>query len=245
MRTIVAAAGICLISLPGCSINLVVDGTPPPDAPRPVHPALDPDPREPAAVTIPTSTASRFDPTEAPALAEWWSNERQLLNLRPNGAYRLYEGLNRYRPPSEQGRWWRQTYATMWVQPYDVLTHQSTRVAIQKHDGEFQIAFRELAPMSPLDGPPPVVEDQLMGCWFGAGGSLTLDHGMRYRFVAPPAADVQSPAALAGQQGRWTVERDYLILSPDSAAVNQIVVRIEDEDGRLFLESDAGPMHQE
>ena len=62
-----------------------------------------------------------LDPTDDIELAEWWTNGYHLLHLGGDGFYRLYAENNRYLEPLERGKWWQQSYATVWLETYDQL----------------------------------------------------------------------------------------------------------------------------
>ena len=106
--------------------------------------------REPEPVV---SKPLAFDPTEEYELGPWWSNGTQILRLDHDAAYTLYSAQNRYRQPIEQGRWYQQSYAVMWLEPYGGLKPDRSRVSIQKIDGKIALVLPKLKPMFATDPP--------------------------------------------------------------------------------------------
>ncbi len=180
-----------------------------------------------------------FDPTDQYELAAWWTNGDQLLNLDVSGSYKLYEGTNRYRSPVERGRWWQQSYATLWLEPYAEPSRKTTRIVLRKVAGDLRLDVRDLNPMSELSGPPVVIEDRLTGGWTGPAGRLQLGGNLRYRFQRS-AIEPSGPAVLGGEDGAWRVEANLLILEPDSATLAPTLMRILDTDGTINLETSGG-----
>ncbi len=181
------------------------------------------------------STPLPLDPTQEVPVAEWWTNGRQLLHLDEDGYYKLYAANNRYHPAQEQGRWWRQSYATVWLEPYDQRPQEPTRIQLRR-EGELVVMYvRNFATMTALDEPPVVVEDRLFGRWMGGGGTLQLGTDLRYSYQ-PREAERVGPASLASQEGAWLVEDDLLVLKPDSAGQSPTLVRIRAEDETITLE---------
>ncbi len=185
------------------------------------------------------STPLPFDPTEKYELAAWWSNDEQLLHLARTGFYRLYEGTNRYRGTAERGRWWQQSYAALWLEPYSQLRQEPTRVSIRKSEDGFTIALRDLEEMRALDEPPAVLEDRLTGTWHGAFGRLTLASDSRYVFSPSPPPQV-TPAVVAGHQGDWRIQDKMLLLLPDSPAMEPIALSVSATNETAVLRSSAG-----
>ena len=196
------------------------------------------------AEPFPVSQPLAFDPTEQYELAAWWSNGEQLLFLGKGGFYAIYEGNNRYRAPVERGRWWQHSYAALWLEPYQELDAEATRVGISKVEGELVITVRGGSrPMSPLDGPPQVVEDRLIGVWQGALGRLRLDSDLRYTLSVPPDPQPR-PAALAGHHGSWRVEGEALVLQPDSPSTLPLELALRRHDETIVLQSVEGVLRQ-
>jgi hypothetical protein len=192
---------------------------------------------------MPASSLLPLDPTESYELSKWWSDGEHLLHLDPSGTYRRYDGNDRYREPAERGRWWQQSYATLWLEPYARLGGRPARVAIRKDGERLALDVPGLRPMTPLPGPPEVIEDRLVGQWSGAGGDLRLGQDLRYWF-SPRSAKPGAPAALAGQQGAWTVQEDMLLLQPDSSGLPATLLRIRRQDDTIVLEAPQGALER-
>jgi hypothetical protein len=181
-----------------------------------------------------------LDPTEQQDLAEWWSDGKRLLYLDPSGTYRLFPGNDRYHDPVERGRWWRQSYAALWLEPYEPMGKRSTRIAITKdEENKLVLDVPAVGSLAPLAAPPAVIEDRLIGDWSGDAGDLRLGRDLRYRLSPRVAA---SAASLAGQQGAWAVEDDALLLQPDSAALAPTLIRIRQQGDAIVLESPSGAL---
>ena len=201
-------------------------------------------PAEESAVFV--SVPLEFDPTERYELAAWWSNGNQLLNLDATGYYALYGDANRFRSPQERGRWWKHSYAALWLEPYDELEREQTRVSIRKVEGELELHVRSLAPLKPLtQGPPEVVEDRLIGFWSGDQGTLQLRSDLRYVFQPQPQpAGPPAPASIGRHQGSWRVRGETLRLWPDSPSMTPIELALEQADESLVLAAGDGNFRQ-
>ncbi len=187
-----------------------------------------------AAAAVPLS----FDPTDKYQTPSWWTNGQELLHLDADGGYRLYPGTNRYARPEETGRWWQQSYAALWLEPYAQYGSPRTRCSIRKIDEDFVLEVRALEPMLGISLPPPRVEDRLIGSWSGPMGVLKLDGDLRY--ILSPRLGPSAPAAVASQDGRWLVEAETIVLRPDSPSIDPRYLSIAEEDGTLVLETEDG-----
>lgn len=167
------------------------------------------------------------DPESPPIVEGWWTNGERLIELAEDGAYRIWTGENRHRTPIERGRWSRQHYAALWLQPYTMRKEARTRVAIGAVGDAPTLQIRDWKPMRRLDGPPPAPEDLFIGLWVGPGGSLDLQPTMRYHYAAPRQAVESRPVAISSHRGVWFVEEGRVVLQPDSPAI--AVVRLEPE----------------
>ncbi|MHC4416287.1 MAG: hypothetical protein ACYS0G_13485 [Planctomycetota bacterium] len=185
------------------------------------------------------SVPLEFDPTEPYALSVWWTNGDELLYLGADGSYALYEGANRYRAPAERGRWWRQSYAALWLEPYARLRRETTRAAIRKIGNELALDIALLERMTALDRPPEVLEDRLIGDWRGAAGRLRLDADLRYVYSPRPERS-PTPARLAGHEGAWRVSGNAVWLQPDSPTAKPLVMTVGESNETLVLESAEG-----
>jgi hypothetical protein len=99
------------------------------------------------------STPLPLDPTEEYELSRWWSNGTQILRLDRDAGYVIYSAENKYQEPVEQGRWYQQSYAVMWLEPYGGLKPHRERVSIEKIQGKIALVLPKLKPMFATDPP--------------------------------------------------------------------------------------------
>lgn len=196
-------------------------------------------PKDDPALVEAAKTPLAFDPTEQYEMPVWWSNGQELLYLDQTGYYELYSNLNRYQPPRERGLWGRQNFAALWLEPYEQLQTERVRVPIRKVNDDFVLDLDSVEPMLAVKGPPTVLEDRLIGRWFGSTGTLQLGSDLRYVFQ-PQRELPPEPATLAGQSGHWLVNDQTLELRPDSPGVESSRLIIRDVDDAIVLESAVG-----
>ena len=92
-----------------------------------------------------------------------------------------------------------------------------------------------------LEGPPPVIEDRLLGRWTAEFGTLRLDDDLRYVYTLHPDR-ARAPAVVTKHGGVWRVADDAVILRPDSAGVAPVMVRILETNGVIRLETPDGQL---
>ena len=182
------------------------------------------------------------DPTDRIELAEWWTNGRQMIQLKEVGTYARFNSTNRYREPAEHGKWWQQSYAVLWLEPYRER-REVRRVGITKINGKLALTVGKLEPMHPLEGPPPVPEDGLVGRWQGRFGTLRLGADRRYAF-SPPAPLPDRPASLAGHTGIWRLIDGTVLLQPDAPNIQPIRLRTRRDADDLVLATAVGPLRR-
>lgn len=189
-----------------------------------VVPAFGQAPIEPSAPPAPAPPPIRLspDPEAPPTVEGWWSNGQQLLELADDGAYRIYGDQNRHKKPLEVGRWWRQHYAALWLQPYTMRKETRTRVGITMAEDGVALQVREWKPLRKLSGPPATAEDLFIGLWVGPGGSLDLGPSLRYHYVAPRSASEGRAVTISSHRGTWEVHEGQVVLNPDSPAVTRL-----------------------
>lgn len=213
--------GAILLAIPGCAPN-----DPPPEAlaaPGPLP----------------------FDPTEQHTLAEWWTDGEQLLQLGPNGVFARHDGLDRYHAPAERGRWSRQSYAALWLEPYTRKGDPRRRLSITKIDGHIRLdPGAGAAPMWALPGPPESMEDRLLGRWAGPAGRLRLDSTLRYELRLPADRPAQA-AEVSGYTGTWRVAEDILWLRPDSPLAAPMQFDILSGAGEIVLAATGGRLFRD
>jgi hypothetical protein len=170
------------------------------------------------------------DPMDRDVLGAWWSNGDELLNLRADGAYVLYDNNNRYGRPLERGRWGQRSYAVLTLEPYTRLEREPTRVSITKMNGALTLLVPQMQPMRALTGGPPTTrEDELIGQWQGTIGLLQLNADLTYAFVpAPGAAPAGGAPVIAGHNGRWSLEGDRIGLMPGTPSIAPISLTVKE-----------------
>jgi hypothetical protein len=187
------------------------------------------------------STPLELDPTEDYELPAWWTNGAQLLHLGEADTFALYDSVNRYRKPAQRGRWSQLSYAAIRLEPYAQRSQDATRGSIRRVGRRLTLDLPGMEPMLGLEGPPPVIEDRLVGRWTAEFGTLRLDDSLRYVYTLNPDR-ARAPAAVTKHGGGWRVADDAVILRPDSAGVAPVMVRIRENNGVIRLESPDGQL---
>ena len=187
------------------------------------------------------STPLELDPTQDYELSAWWTNGEQLLHLGEANNFALYESVNRYRKPAQRGRWSQLSYAAIRLEPYAQLPQDATRGSMRRVGRGLMLDLPGMEPMLGLEGPPPVIEDRLLGRWTAEFGTLHLDDDLRYVYTLHPGR-ARAPAAVTKHGGAWRVADDAVILRPDSAGVAPVMVRILETNGVIRLESPDGQL---
>lgn len=164
------------------------------------------------------------DPTNRDPLSQWWANDTLLLRLDENAAYSLYAGANRYLPPIEHGRWSQQSYAVLWLEPYNTIKVDPRRVSISKVGSRLALTLPSSAsPLLALDRPPIVLEDRIVGTWEGELGTLQLMENLRYTLAPRPGdTTVSSPQRNAMRKGNWKIAENQLVLLSDVPGVEPL-----------------------
>jgi len=171
-----------------------------------------------------------LDPTAPVPVVGWWTNGRQLLQLADDDSFRLWPSMNRFEAPHQAGRWSRQNYMTLWLEPYAMRVPERTRCELDRSGSEVRLTIDGLDSMVRFDEAPTSIEDRLVGTWSGPGGTLRMSQDGRYRADAPPASTASAgsaPVSLAGHAGRWLVDGSTLVLLPDSPSVPPVVLALE------------------
>jgi hypothetical protein len=177
-------------------------------------------------------TKLHLDPVDQYELHAWWSNGTQMLHLREDFSYEVYERPNRYDPPMQRGRWTQHSYAALYVEPYDRLKHERTRITIDRENDHLVLMWPKLDTFEPIDHPPLVREDQLLGSWSSDLGTLVIGSDRSYTFHASqPSAG--NGAILVGHTGQWYLEDDRLVLTPAPQSMRPWLMRIADDNASL------------
>jgi len=193
-----------------------------PSSAAPPRPKIPLPPVEPRPLQVPSIA---MDPERPEPIVAWWSNGREILDVREDGSYRLWKGQGRYRPADEVGRWDRQNHATFWLEPYSMRKEDRARAAISIEDGKVVATIRTWAPLVRLADPPAGPEEEFIGVYVGDGGSLELRDDGRYRLV-PPRRD-GDPVTVAAHDGSWRLENGKIVLAPRSPTVPPVTIDID------------------
>jgi hypothetical protein len=179
-------------------------------------------------------TPLALDPMEEQELGEWWTNGKEMLRLDETGFYALFGEMNRYHRPIQRGKWWQQSYAVLWLEPYEALRTEWIRVPISKINQRLALTIPKYAPMYAMERPPAVMEDRLLGQWTSEKGTLFLSGNLRY-ILTPARAEIDDPAIIAGHRGMWRLADDRLLLTPDPPNMGPFEFRVERTDDELRL----------
>jgi hypothetical protein len=171
-------------------------------------------------------TPLAHDPTDKFEIGPWWSDGTHLLNLRADGGYTIFGDNSRYGRALDRGRWGQQNYGTMWLMPYGGNEPQRIRVAITRIDGRLALQPPGYGTMFPLASPPRVREDDLLGRWNGAMGSVALNADATYQFSPAAGATTADGTILAGHNGRWSLNGDTITLSPTTPSVPPLRIKV-------------------
>lgn len=197
------------------------------------------------AAMVPTPL--ELDPVDHIELAQWWASETHLLRLDENAAYSLHEGLNRFSRPIERGRWAQQSYAMLWLEPYNTIRVDPRRVSITKIEGEVALILPKIKPMFALpDGPPQVLEDRLIGQWSGAIGTLQLQENLRYTLTPTPNVAVadEVPNIYAIRKGTWRIVDDRIVLEPDITGIDPVRLPLTIDDNQVTISAPGGALQK-
>lgn len=173
------------------------------------------------------STPLPLDPTRPVPMVGWWTNGHQMLHLADDGSFRFWSSMNRFDAPFQTGRWSRQNYMTLWLEPYAMRVPERTRGELERAGSEVHLRIEGFPAMVRFDEAPSSIEERLVGTWSGVGGTLRITSEGRYRAEAPSTGLQGAPIALAGHSGRWLVDGATLLLLPDSPSVPPVVLAIE------------------
>ncbi len=166
------------------------------------------------------NTPLPVDPSDKIVIGPWWSDGTHLLNLRDDGGYTIYDHNNRYSKPIDRGRWGRQNYATLWLEPYTGLQAQRIRVQVVKAENRFGLNVPKYQTMFALATPPAVLEDQLVGDWQGEVGVLTLKANLTYVFAPASGATAADGKPVVGHNGKWKLSGERITLNPTTPSVS-------------------------
>lgn len=203
----------------------------------------------PAMVT-PISPTLPLDPTQEIELSRWWTNGEELLRLDEEGSFGLYPSLNRYDTPELRGVWSQPTFASVALEPYDRLGSERIRCQLERRQegGPLSLDVPNRATFRPIDQPPRVPEDDLVGRWADDVGVLVLWSDGTYRYSATKSASADQAAPVSGHPGQWKLANAHLLLSPLPPQMEVIVLNVDRPEsgaGRALLRWDGRTMEHD
>jgi len=205
--------------------------------------AIAQDQKPSAPAIIPADSKLDIDPTETISIIGWWTNGEEIMLIKQDGAFNWWGQPNRFRPPSKIGRWDRQNYRTIWLEPYVDRKNPGVmppriRAPMRRTDGKIFIDAGLALNMLHVDVAPVAPEDLYVGKWSGPGGSLILTADGRYQLESsPPSENPPSrndPALLsrASHNGTWSFDGQYIRLLSDGSAQNPVICAVVDRPDR-------------
>lgn len=183
------------------------------------------------------------DPMDHHEFTGWWSNGTELVRLSPDASYVLWPSQNRYHVPRERGRWSKQSYAVLRLEPYTRYRAEPHRVRVVRINQEIGIQLPGLEPMMMIERPLLMPEDELFGTWRGEAGMLRLHDTMRYSF-SPSAMRTDQPLVLAGHEGRWRLIDEIIELQPDTGR-DVILLPLIRRNGQRSAQYPGGDFHMQ
>ena len=181
---------------------------------------------------VPTPLA--LDPMDEWNVDLWWSNGEQLIRFDETGAYTLFPTMNRYHDPVQRGRWVKDSYARVMLEPYQAHRMERIRVGVDRLDGRIAMMLPDRTPFFAIAGPPIMPEDGLLGGWSGERYELRLTGDRRFRLVHR-MSDEGDPLLLKGNEGRWTLRGSELVLVPQAVGIDPITLSVHaDDDGPVL-----------
>ena len=185
------------------------------------------EPSQPPQHLDPSGTKLDLDPTERIDISGWWRTDREIILIKPDGAFVRWNQPNRFRAPSEMGRWDRQNYRTFWLEPYpkgtpNLEAPSRIRAALRRTNGKLFFDLGIVTGFTRCDGPPKAPEDQFVGRWLGPGGSLTLLADGTYSLSANTSA-TDAPVVRAAHAGKWSLDGKKIVLLPQGTEDDPVV----------------------
>ncbi len=183
---------------------------------------------------VPADSTLDIDPTERIDISGWWQSAKEIVWIKPDGAFVRWSQPNRFRAPSQSGRWDRQNYRTFWLEPYptkrsDLEAPKRVRAALRRTDGKLFFDLSTSTGFARCDAPPKAPEDQFVGRWLGPGGLLTLAADGTYAVNANTNAS-GAPVVRAAHSGRWSFDGRSLILLPTGTEDEPVICTPADGD---------------
>ncbi|MSQ90450.1 MAG: hypothetical protein EXS01_03520 [Phycisphaerales bacterium] len=199
-----------------------------------------------APATMPSAPKLDIDPTETIEITGWWTNDRQVLFVREDGAFFWWNQPNRFRAVSKSGRWDRQNYRTFWLEPYvdrktPGVMPPRMRGAMRRTDGALRVDIDQLLNFRHLAEAPKAPEDSYVGRWSGPGGSLELKADGKYVLASAQMSDPAPLVARSEHAGTWTCDKQYIFLQAEGPGNDPVICTIVDRRDPVDANSPAPP----
>ena len=197
-----------------------------------------------APAIIPASSKLDIDPTETISIIGWWTNGKEIMLIKEDGAFNWWGQPNRFLPPSKIGRWDRQNYRTFWLEPYVDRKNPGVmppriRAPMRRTDGKIFVDAGSALNMLHYDVAPVAPEDLYVGKWSGPGGNLLLSSNGRYELEASAMPTNDSGlVSRSSHSGTWTFDGQYIRLLSDGTAQNPVICAVVDRPDRTESERD-------
>jgi hypothetical protein len=88
------------------------------------------------------------DPDNPPEVVGWWSNGREIACIDQSGLYVILPYPDPGVLPVQYGRWTRDSYAFIWLEPYNTRTYKRSRASLDQTTGTLTLAFPSIDPMT-------------------------------------------------------------------------------------------------
>ena len=83
-----------------------------------------------------------IDPDNPPEVEGWWSNGREIACVHHSGLYVILPYPDPEAAPVEYGRWSRDSYAFIWLEPYNSPEYEKVRADQQRAMAKVALASR-------------------------------------------------------------------------------------------------------
>ncbi len=183
-----------------------------------------------------------MNPEEPLEIEGWWSDGTHLLEIRPGGDYRIWSTLDRFRTPTDVGRWHRENHAVFWLESYRIPKEPRRRVPLWLRDGSLMATLDpDEEAFSKMLVPPSVPAESLIGNWTCGDHHLRFTDDLRWRHRLGGVKD-ETPVRRDVEAGIWWMPLDgSLHMRSTTSRRPPITGLLRDEQGDLIgLESPFG-----
>ena len=191
-------------------------------------------------------TTLQMDPENPRDFRGWWESEDALLKVDADGRYQLRKGRNRFRTPSQVGRWHQNNHAVFVLESYAIPRTPPARVSMWLKNGQLMADLSgRPAPFRKAKNAPLAPEDDLIGTWRGPGGELVFNGNLTYEWKAKDT-DNSNPVSIRSQAGMFRFEKHKLQMVPRAPQQKPVVLSCtQDKKGRIItLSTSFGSMQR-